>query len=383
MPDTATSIRTAASIVDGVERTDAPGGRLESTNPANLSDVVADVLLVVLKSRGDFEGAARAAQRALQLRPDFFQAHVNLAHTLLALGRFAEAWKHYSARPHPRVNLRDPHLAVTVDHANRLPVRPSPIVLHGEQGLGDTLFFLRFAPGLRALGHRLAFWGDPRLHPILSRAGIFEHFLHPDSMPAPGLATVWVGDLPLFFGAHDPTHFPAALPLAPDKNLRDAAERRLAAFGPAPYIGLTWRAGLPRQGRVALSKNVEPQELGRALEKAKGTLVSMQRNPDAGEVARLASAAARPIHDASDVNADLDQALALLDVLDDYVTVSNTNVHLRASLGRGARVLVPWPPEWRWLEGADRSPWFARMTVYRQSRGGEWKEALERLARDV
>ena len=45
MPDTATSIRTAASIIDGVERTDAPGGRLESTNPANLSDVVADVLL--------------------------------------------------------------------------------------------------------------------------------------------------------------------------------------------------------------------------------------------------------------------------------------------------------------------------------------------------
>ena len=63
MPDTATSIRTAASIIDGVERTDAPGGRLESTNPANLSDVVADVLLADAQGFEDACRAARAAQR--------------------------------------------------------------------------------------------------------------------------------------------------------------------------------------------------------------------------------------------------------------------------------------------------------------------------------
>ena len=63
MSDTATSTRTAASIIDGAARTDAPGGRLESTNPANLSDVVAEVLLTDAQGFEDACRAARAAQR--------------------------------------------------------------------------------------------------------------------------------------------------------------------------------------------------------------------------------------------------------------------------------------------------------------------------------
>ena len=69
-------------------------------------------------------------------------------------------------------------------------------------------------------------------------------------------------------------------------------------------------------------------------------------------------------------------------VVDDYVGVSNLNTHLRAAVGGGMRVLVPFPPEWRWGLH-DRSPWFPAMRVYRQEPGGSWEAALRDLAGDL
>jgi hypothetical protein len=83
------------------------------------------------------------------------------------------------------------------------------------------------------------------------------------------------------------------------------------------------------------------------------------------------------------VNADLDEALALLAAVDEYVGVSSTLVHLHASVGGTARVVVPFPYEWRWMESGDASPWFPRATIYRQAADGDWSASLARLARDL
>ena len=75
--------------------------------------------------------------------------------------------------------------------------------------------------------------------------------------------------------------------------------------------------------------------------------------------------------------------LALLALIDDYIGVSNTNMHLRAAVGKTARVLVPTPPEWRWMAEGQESPWFPGFTVYRQGYDGGWEGALEELLRDL
>jgi hypothetical protein len=89
------------------------------------------------------------------------------------------------------------------------------------------------------------------------------------------------------------------------------------------------------------------------------------------------------VHDLSRTNEDLPQVLAVLAALDDYVTVSNTNVHLRAALGRTARVLVPNPPEWRWMRAEGGSPWFPGFSVYRQPASRDWSAALAKLRSDL
>ena len=89
------------------------------------------------------------------------------------------------------------------------------------------------------------------------------------------------------------------------------------------------------------------------------------------------------MHDLSALNEDLEAMLALLALIDDYVGVSNTNMHLRAGVGKTARVLVPCPAEWRWMAQGDESPWFPGFKVYRQKTDGNWNEALGRLAADL
>jgi hypothetical protein len=70
-------------------------------------------------------------------------------------------------------------------------------------------------------------------------------------------------------------------------------------------------------------------------------------------------------------------------LLDDYVAVSNTNTHLRAATGKGARVLVTSPAEYRWMAKGDTSPWFPGFVLYRQDADFSWDRALARLHADL
>ena len=92
---------------------------------------------------------------------------------------------------------------------------------------------------------------------------------------------------------------------------------------------------------------------------------------------------AREVHDFSALNDDLEDMLALLGLIDDYVGVSNTNMHLRAGVGGRARVLVSNPPEWRWMTDGETSPWFPGYKVYRQAVTGDWSGALVTLTHDM
>jgi hypothetical protein len=112
-------------------------------------------------------------------------------------------------------------------------------------------------------------------------------------------------------------------------------------------------------------------------------LVALQRQPADGEVEAFAREAGRTVHDLTALNDSLEDMLALLAALDDYVCVSNTNVHLRAGVGGASRVLMPHPPEFRWMAAGEESPWFPGTRIYRQAPAGDWSAALARLKGDL
>lgn len=319
---------------------------------------------LTLESLGRWDEAVREYHAALARDPRFAAAQQNLARALLARGEFSEAWARYRWR----LNAQG-HTPETPDEsAPRLPADLAGrcVTLLTEQGLGDVLFFLRFAPELKRRGATISFEGDPRLAPLLARTGLFERALG-------ATQRAFVGDLPWLLGADDPVRYPP-LALRPDEARVARWRERLREWGPAPYIGFTWRAGtVATGGPVRLqSKRVAPEVLAACVRGERATWISLQRAPNEGEREALEKALNAPAHDASAANDDLEEMLALLGVLDDYVGVSNANTHLRAGLGGHARVLVPHPPEWRWMISGERSPWFPSMRVIRQGTDGHW-----------
>ena len=335
---------------------------------------------------------------------------------LLANGFFADGWRNYRTRPdYERIVRHFGHLNLK---QSLLPnVAGQHICVVCEQGLGDELFFLRYAPKLKALGARLTYCASPKLAVMLQRVAALDTVVgSTDAIPSADM-NILAGDLPCAVSEREYEHEITAMPAPanpgadagaltaypwthaphaplPPPSLRiaplpaslTAVRDLLARAGPPPYLGITWRGGTaPDQQRGAtwkLFKEIALPPLAAALNGWPGTMLALQRNPAAGELEQLQTALGRLLVDFTALNENLEHMLALLALIDDYVGVSNTNMHLRAAAGQTARVLVPCPAEWRWM-AAGTSPWFPGFGIYRQTFDGRWDDALAALQRDL
>jgi tetratricopeptide (TPR) repeat protein len=353
-----------------------------SNRPGFIDDVAN--IGMVRAEEGRYAEALDFLRRALSL--DTFDSDVRISYGLLclALGDFEEGWKSFQWRLARTNALRVKQVSDAV-----LPETATgkTILLLGEQGIGDELFFLRFVPLLTERGCNVIYKCNQKLKTLLQRTGLFAAVIaHDESEPAADWRLL-VGDLPLVLHGNRQTRLPSSLRLSVlDERIAPVRER-IARFGPPPYIGLTWRAGTPLESQrirgQSLYKEVPLNLLAWSLEGIPGTIIAIQRHPRDSELDALRRDLKRDVHDLSVANEDLEDMLALLSLLGGYIGVSNTNMHLMAGLGRTARVLVPHPPEWRWMVREGESPWFPGFETYRQKVDGDWTPALGRLARDL
>ena len=301
--------------------------------------------------------AAIAELRAFIARnPHAPAVHAELARRLLAEGRYQEGWQEYAWRRGAPGTL--------------LPLEGRRVLLQPDQGIGDHLFFLRFAEKLGQVASHVAFACPEKLRPLVNNFAAEAGFDVP----------VLLGDLPrLLRDASTPP--PLSLPAARQGEWR----ARLAELGPPPYLGVTWRGGTQvhaefgRRGEYPLYKEIALESLAAALRAWRGSVLVLQRLPMPGEVQAFSKALGRQAHDLSALNDELQDMAAVLSLIDEYVGVSNANMHIRAGVQRAARVLVPFPPEFRWMHAGDESPWFPGFRVYRQTPAKDWSAALARL----
>lgn len=345
-------------------------------------------LAAALMELGRIDEALDHLEASVYLNADYQEARYNLSLALLNLGRLGEGWRHYLYRG--SVKQRQ--------NAQAFLERPLASDLNGKrflltrnQGIGDELFFLRFAAMLKARGAWIAYRAHAKIAPIARRLPFLDQVVGREDTP-PDLDYLFsVGDLPLALGVHDLASVPGSLTLEPPAAAIARVEERLASIGgaEAPLIGVTWRAGADkndpetRKSRLPF-KEFPLETLAGILRGLPGTVVVLQRNPRPGEVDAFAAALGKPVHDFSDINEDLDQMLALMARLDEYLCVSNTNTHLRAAVGRPSRVLVPANIlDWRWMSDGERSPWFPDCRIYRQTPEGSWMGATLLLGADL
>ena len=322
-----------------------------------------------LLHRGRLAEAEEAYLAAVAVSGKLYEARWNLALVQLATGAYEEGWSHYRYRPSAN---RSRHI---------LPEATLPsslfghrIVLEGEQGVGDELFFLRFVPALMARGAVVSYVGDDRLSGIAARAlprlNDPARSAHPD-------AGISIADLPYLWASSE---VPESLRLLPLETHLASVRQGLQSIGPPPYTGFTYRAGL--QGEGALHKEVPLAELVSLLREVPGTLINLQRGQNMEERHDLEKNLHGQVLGTIGDDTNLENMLAVMACLDEYIGVSNTNMHLRAAVGESGRVLVPHPADYKWM-AAGQSPWFPTFQVYRQSVDGGWGAAFASLLSDL
>lgn len=329
---------------------------------ANFCDAYLNIGLV-LQAIGDFAGAENYFLLASRDPRLSLQAKNNLAHLELGQGNYQQGWRYYQFRP----SARD---AMNKQHTETL-ANVKSILLTKDQGVGDELFFLRFIPQLLQRDITVSYYCSKKLYSLLSKNMSYCN-IH-DALPGAHdhEIRVAIADLPRLIPTSVDT--PPAIALRPEAD-RVAEINLHLPNNNRPNIAVTWQAG--EQGDNKLFKRLPPTLLGEMLSHFDANIIILQRNPTAKDIKNLEKGLRRKAFNYSYINDSLDNTLALLSIVDQYIGVSNTNMHLMASLNKPAHVFVPHPPEWRWTNNKTFSPWFPLFKLYRQDMAGNWEPAL-------
>jgi predicted O-linked N-acetylglucosamine transferase (SPINDLY family) len=311
----------------------------------------------------------------------FAQARLNRALCLLRLGRFTEAWPDYewrwrTAEVAPlRRDFGPPQWTGAEPLAGRT------VLLHAEQGLGDTLQFCRYVPRVAALGARVIVEVPPRLAALVrTLPGAPEVIARGAPLPAFDLHCPLLS-LPRAFGTTVET-LPAApryLRAEPARVARWAARLAQCDGAPsgAPRVGVMWRGG---SGSRIRGRSIAAHAFLAALPRGP-RYVSLQRELPAEDLEAIAT---RPdlVH-FGDEQEDFGDAAALCASVDLVVSVDTSVAHLAGALGRTLWLLLPGRCDWRWFDDREDSPWYPSATLLRQRRDGDWSDVLERLTAEL
>jgi hypothetical protein len=249
------------------------------------------------------------------------------------------------------------------------------LLIWGEQGVGDEIMFAGLIPDVIRTGNRCILDCDARLKPLFSRSfpGIaVVSGYQPDSEPEIS-AHLPSGSLPGLFRATSAAFATTTSPyLIADPDERDRFRARYADG--RRLVGLAWHTNNRKTGR---HRSIDLSLLAPLLARPDIRWVSLQYGVH-DAVADQAAAARTPIliDRSVDQLSDIDVFAAQVAAMDLVVTIDNSTAHLAGGLGVPTWLLLPFAPDWRWLQAREDSPWYPAMRLFRQTKPGDWQPVV-------
>ena len=324
---------------------------------------------VALQAMGRLPEALEAFDRAIAARPGYADACWNKSLLLLLMGRYEEGWALYEWRW-----KRKPQRAFEAPlWLGREPLAGRTILLHAEQGFGDTLQFCRYAPEVAKLGAHVVLEAPPELAVLLQALrGVRAVVARGEPLPRFDCHCPLLS-LPHAFRT-DLASVPAEVPYLRADPARVAHWRERLGEARKPRIGIAW------SGRAAQTddarRSMTLADLAPLLT-SRYEIVSLQKEVRERDRATLERHAG--IRHFGDELRDFGDTAALCELVDAVLSVDSSVAHLAGALGRELHLLLAWMPDWRWLLGRDDNPWYPSATLYRQSRAGDWASAVARV----
>jgi hypothetical protein len=334
------------------------------------------------------EDALAAHEKAAAADPAHPGARYNLALTRLRLGDWERGWPEYEARWHFREVHRSPRVFQQPRWRGET-IAGKRILLHAEQGLGDTIQFCRYATMVAARGALVVLQAQPAVERLLRTLAVVRS----------GQATIAVfGAKPPAFDLECPLMslpavFGTTIETAPWTGAYLGVEHRqettkwlqanadlddMRGFLPL-RVGIAW-AGNPRY-KGDRERSVDLAQFLPLLNAPSVEWVSLQKGTGAEQIAALPKHVA--ILDGSSRDHDLADTAALISTLDLIVTTDTCVAHLAGAMAKPVWILLPWLSDWRWMQQIETSPWYPTARLLRQKTPGDWAGVMARAVEDL
>jgi hypothetical protein len=317
-------------------------------------------------------------ERALELQPGYTEARWNVSLNALRMGDYELGWREYEVRWDRKEAASHPKFSLPL-WLGEEDIAGKTLLLHGEQGIGDTIQFLRYVPHACALGARVLLGLQQRaesLHSCFSSPA--EVIWNGKPVPRHDVQAP-LGSMPLALSRWGLQGIPADVPylhVAPERLAALAARLQEAgSSGRRPRIGIAW-SGDPTHPNDR-NRSIRFGRLAPVLAAVDADFVVVQkpvRDADKDEVA--ASGAI----DMSARLGDLHDTAALISLMDVVVSVDTSLAHLAGALARDVLILLPFSPDWRWLVEREDCPWYPTARLIRQPAPMAWDPVMARVA---
>ena len=333
---------------------------------------------------GQPSAAIDSFKQALKIKPDYAEAYTNRAHAFLKSGDFALGWQDYEWR-WKKSKLDSAPL--TTDRPVWQPQTAGRVLLWSEQGVGDMIMFASIIPELYECSEQVIVQTDARLIPLFRRAFPRDivYYDHTEIIAENRYDShIPMGSLPRYFRP-DLASFQKASGayLKPDAARAARLRQNLLGATGQSLCGISWRGG--KEATSKARRSIALNQLAQALAAQNVTLVNLQYGAVDDELQALKRDFGISVVDVSEIDKfyDLDGLAALISACDHIVSIDNVTVHLAGALGQATRVLLPFACDWRWMVDRSDSPWYPKMTLYRQKIQGDWAGVLEAIKQDL
>ena len=354
------------------------GGALPDNPPAmqvTMSDAIE--LATRHQQEGRFDVAADIYRQMIDHDPENPTLHLCLGQVLLLIGEFDAGWREYEWR--------------WVLFAEERPDYPMPkwqgeeldgkvIFVHGEQGYGDNIQFIRYAPMVAQKGGRVVIGSPPGLMPLLSTAEGIEAIVEPNEPIPPFETHIPLASLPHVLRTRLET-IPGGVPYLRAENSRVEAWKQRFSRNDRLNVGICWQANPKFAADRFRSVNLRQFEpllrvpgvdfYGLQILHGREQMSELPKDVNFEDIGE-------ELYSETSV---LTEAAAAFEALDLIVTVDTAICHLAGALGRPTWVAISLVPDWRWLMGRDDSPWYPTIRLFRQVSHGGWDDVFRRLAK--
>jgi len=322
------------------------------------------------------EEALESYRKVLSVKPDFEGIYLNVGLSQLVLGRLREGWPGYEWRWKFGEGVGRERSFVQPRWRGDSPLAGKTILLHAEQGLGDTIQFCRYAKPVAERGATVLLEVQPQLKALLSTLEGVDRVLATGEELPPFDVHCPLLSLPLAFATElstipSPDGYLHRVPSRAERASLLMPESRRAGV---PRVGLVW-SGNPHHRNDA-NRSIPLEQFASALV-PDIEFVCLQNAFKPGD--RRAADRLPQIHFIEAALVDFEATAAVVAEMDLVISVDTSVAHLAAAMGKPTWILLPFNPDWRWLLQREDSPWYRSARLFRQSRRGDWGSALAKV----